>query len=125
MSLETQPQIRPEHLKPKSRWAWLIPVGSVAVIAWLGNTLIHVFGDAAILRAGIAAQSEPAWIIGMCLLRLGLYYLSIMVLRKQLARRQFTPTEIKDSTWMMARVCALYEVLFGIKLFSVLSQLMN
>lgn len=125
MSADTHSPTGTEDLKPKSRWAWLIPVGSVAAIAWLGNTLIHVFGEAAILRAGIAAQSEPAWIIGMCLLRLVLYYVSIMVLRTQLARRQFTPTEIKDSTWMMARVCALYEVLFGIKLFSVLSQLMN
>lgn len=111
--------------KSKSRWALLIPVAAMLAIAWLCNALISIFGEAAILRAGLAVAHSPAWIIGMLVLRLALYILAIEFMRSHLARRQFTQPEIKDATWMMVRVCALYELLFGLKVFSLLGQLIH
>ncbi len=111
--------------KPKSRWAWLIPVAAMLAMAWLSNAFISIFGEAAILPIGLAVAHNPAWIIGMLVLRLALYILAIEFMRSHLARRQFTQPEIKDATWMMVRVCAMYELLFGLKVFSLLGQLIS
>lgn len=110
------------NTKPKTRWGWLIPVAAIAAIAWLCNALISIFGEAAILRAGLAVQNNPAWIIGMFVVRMALYGLAVWLMRHQLAKRGFTRAELNASTWMMVRVCALYEILFGLKVFSWLGQ---
>lgn len=128
MSADTNPSIPSSSTgnpKSKSRWAWLIPVVAMLAIAWLCNALISIFGEAAIMQAGLAVAHNPAWIIGMLVLRLALYILAIEFMRSHLARRQFTQPEIKDATWMMVRVCALYELLFGLKVFSLLGQLID
>lgn len=109
----------------KSRWKWLIPLASVAGIVWVINALINLLGQATILRAGLTVQNDSGWMIGMLIVRLVLYSVTIVALRKHLANHQFNNTEIKAGTWMMVRVCVLYELLFGLKVLSLLGQFIN